>query len=178
MEKLKPNDYTRQYITNALIKLMQIKDYKDITISEITEKAGVGRVTYYRNFKSKEDIIVEYFNENANLFISNKAYSITKEDYYLTALNAFKEFKNHIDFFKLIVKAHLEYIYLDYLNKMLVLNFLENYKTKPVHFAYLYAGALFNISMQWLKSDCAEDAEDIAKLFYNFIFQDTRDFTL
>ena len=30
---------------------------EDITITEITDVAGVGRSTYYRNFTSKEDVL-------------------------------------------------------------------------------------------------------------------------
>lgn len=47
----------KEYIAEALLLLMNTKDYKDISISEITQKAGVNRSTYYRNFISKEDVV-------------------------------------------------------------------------------------------------------------------------
>jgi AcrR family transcriptional regulator len=43
--------------------LMEQKKYDDISISEITAKAGVSRMTYYRTYVSKEDIFKQYFLE-------------------------------------------------------------------------------------------------------------------
>ena len=43
-----------QYITNSLFELMKAKPYNDISITEITDKAKVNRVSFYRNFTSKE----------------------------------------------------------------------------------------------------------------------------
>lgn len=51
------NQYVVEHITNALLKLMQSNDFKDISISQICEEAGVGRASFYRNFESKEDVI-------------------------------------------------------------------------------------------------------------------------
>lgn len=174
MEQLKTKDYTKQYITNALIKLMQTKEYSSISVSEITQKAGVGRVTYYRHFNSKEDIIIEYFNRNSQEFINDATIYFTKDEYLKTITKVFETFKSHKEFFILITRAHLEYIYLDYLNKMFVLNFTQQHKTKPVSFAYMYAGCLFNISMQWLKNDFKDSVEEISQSMYNFIFPDTQ----
>ena len=48
---------TKEYIIQSLFILMKTKDYSDITIQDITNKAGVNRSTYYRNFSCKENII-------------------------------------------------------------------------------------------------------------------------
>ena len=48
----------KEYITEALLQLMKKKEFEKLTIEEITSKAGVNRSTYYRNFKSKEMIII------------------------------------------------------------------------------------------------------------------------
>ena len=55
-----PEEYTRYYIVQALFKLMSSYEYNKISVTEIAEKAGVGRATFYRYFKRKEDIIVYY----------------------------------------------------------------------------------------------------------------------
>ena len=55
------SDMMRGYMADALLMLMAKKDYANITISEITQKAGVNRSTFYRNFISKDDIIKYYF---------------------------------------------------------------------------------------------------------------------
>ena len=51
------NAITRECIEQALIILMDRKPYSEITIKDITDRAGVSRASYYRNYESKEDIL-------------------------------------------------------------------------------------------------------------------------
>ena len=55
------NQIVQESIFTALIQLMQ-KEFHNITITEITEKAGVSRMSYYRNYSSKEDILIKYLD--------------------------------------------------------------------------------------------------------------------
>jgi AcrR family transcriptional regulator len=41
---------TRSWISEALMLLMDEKPYDKITVSDITEKAGIARQTFYRNY--------------------------------------------------------------------------------------------------------------------------------
>ena len=65
MKKLEKNDENnlKDCIFTALILLMEQKDYHQITITDIAKKAGVSRMTYYRTYSSKEDILIQYFNK-------------------------------------------------------------------------------------------------------------------
>ena len=63
MNKQTINQAIKEYITQALLLLMQEKAFNMIRISEITTKAGVNRVSFYRNFSSKEDILHQYLRE-------------------------------------------------------------------------------------------------------------------
>ena len=47
----------REYLTEALMQIMEKKDYGDISVGEIAERAGVHRATFYRHFSSKEDVL-------------------------------------------------------------------------------------------------------------------------
>lgn len=44
-------------MADALLKLLNEKPMEEITISEITDTADVARVTFYRHFNSKEDLL-------------------------------------------------------------------------------------------------------------------------
>ena len=59
------NAIIRESITEALLILMKQKPFAQINITEIVQKAGVGRVTFYRNYSSKEDVLVSTLNEAA-----------------------------------------------------------------------------------------------------------------
>lgn len=60
------NIMVKQCITEALLRLMQRKSFQQISISEITRIAGVGRVSFYRNYQSKEDILYQYLLNQFN----------------------------------------------------------------------------------------------------------------
>ena len=62
------NLLTRESIRTALLLLMENKDFESITISELVRRAGVSRQSFYRNYTSKEDIVVEIMETILELF--------------------------------------------------------------------------------------------------------------
>ncbi len=63
------------FVLNRRIGLMHERDYRQIGVTDIAEKAGVGRATFYRYFKSKEDVIEFYFMHNTKEFVFEQHYS-------------------------------------------------------------------------------------------------------
>lgn len=64
----------KEDIGAAILELMQEKSFDKITVDELTKKADVGRVTFYRQFKSKQEAIAfklerdwEKYGEEKNL---------------------------------------------------------------------------------------------------------------
>lgn len=167
-----PEEYTRFYIVQALFKLMSEYAFDKISVTDIAEKAGVGRATFYRYFKRKEDVIIYYFDHNTKEFIfSQRFYPRCKEDYIKTVLRALTVFKENKEVFKLIKKARLEYIYLDYLNVNFVKTFETDYPNSEIYSPYIYAGMLFNVSMAWLENDCKDNAEDLSEIIVDAIYK-------
>lgn len=166
-----PEEYTRHYIVQALFKLMQEYSYEKINVTDIVQKAGVGRATFYRYFKSKEDVIAFYFDHNRNNYVFQKRfYPRCKEDYVKVVVDVLNLFLQNKQPFKLLRKARLEYLYLDYLNKNFVTAFGKDYPEESPYMPYLYSGMLFNVSMKWLDNDCAEDVNALAETIVNAIF--------
>lgn len=165
-----PEEYTRYYIVQALFKLMYQYEYEKIGVTDIASKAGVGRATFYRYFKRKEDVIEYYFSHNTKEFLfEQRYYPRCKADYVMVARDVFEKFKKNKDCFFLIKKAHLEYLYLDFLNKNMVQNFKNEYPDNNVYQPYLFAGMIFNVSMAWLDNGCEGSAEELAKMFVDCI---------
>lgn len=69
-------------IYDALISLMKVKPYNKISVTDITERAGVSRMAYYRNYEEKDDILLNRFkNELVRLeevLLSHKNITKTK----------------------------------------------------------------------------------------------------
>ena len=68
---------SKEYITEAILQLLNKKKYENITITDIAEKAGVTRITFYRNFESKDDIIKQYIQNIFSQYKWNDKLDIT-----------------------------------------------------------------------------------------------------
>jgi len=67
---------TRACIKEALIALMQQKSYDEISMTDIIRKSGVSRSGVYKNYKCKDEIICDLYNEPVNDVISALGNSI------------------------------------------------------------------------------------------------------
>lgn len=48
---------TTQALGRALIELIQERDYDEITVQQILDRAGVGRATFYAHYRNKDDAL-------------------------------------------------------------------------------------------------------------------------
>ena len=55
------NRLTRESLEISLLQLLEKKELAKITISELVNRAGVSRASFYRNYNSKEEILEELF---------------------------------------------------------------------------------------------------------------------
>ncbi|MBR1946063.1 MAG: TetR/AcrR family transcriptional regulator [Alphaproteobacteria bacterium] len=172
---METKDYTKLYITTALFKLMETRQFSEINIKEIVEKAGVARISFYRKFKSKEDIIYQYISEHANIFSSKIEFRPRCEnDYYEIIYRAFEGAKAQRKIFDLLIHSNLEHIIYDFINKGFI-EAVKNHRQPNDYYAYGYAGAFSNILISWVKNDYQESTEDIAKTMFGIVFPGDRD---
>ena len=54
---------TRRALREAMRDLMSEKGYDQVTIEELTEKADIGRTTFYLHYSAKQDLLLEQFDE-------------------------------------------------------------------------------------------------------------------
>jgi len=59
---------TKQALEKAFAELLQEKSYPEITIGEITDRANIGRSTFYRYFPTKADVLVSLHQAIFNRF--------------------------------------------------------------------------------------------------------------
>lgn len=63
MKKSTANELAKECIYTAFLQLVEQMPYSEITVTEIAKRAGVSRMTYYRNYSSKEDILIKQIDE-------------------------------------------------------------------------------------------------------------------
>ncbi len=151
-------------ITNALLSLMNEQEYKDISITDIVKKAGLSRVTYYRHFNSKEDILIRFFTLTKNRFLEQTklADPNSAQTNELVILGLFLFFKANMNANKSLRKAGLDSELLRFLST----EFLENLPVKlDKYIAYFVAGALYNVLINWLDNDCKDSIDEVSRPF-------------
>ena len=79
---------SRTLILKGFYSLMQTKHFREISITDIAERAGVSRLTFYRNFESKENVIAEYCSRIRGIF-HDRISQVKEPPALLLMLNAF-----------------------------------------------------------------------------------------
>lgn len=65
---------TREAVETAMVLLLEKKPFDKISVTELTEKAGVSRTAYYRNYETKEAVIYSILESSAGfsrLFVTD-----------------------------------------------------------------------------------------------------------
>ena len=55
-------EQSKKTIAEAMLKVMNIYDYKEITVTQITQEAQVSRKTFYRHFRDKDEVLSHLFD--------------------------------------------------------------------------------------------------------------------
>ncbi|MFC7392907.1 TetR/AcrR family transcriptional regulator [Scopulibacillus cellulosilyticus] len=168
------NILVKECIFEAFMILLANKNFNDISITEITNKAGVSRMAYYRNYSSKEEIIHDHLNELILHFLNefeNKD-SVTP---YQKAKTFFCFFRHHKILLDNLIKSNVTYILLEHLEKnihpLLQASSLELAKNtvEAKYKAHFIAGGLFQILIEWCKNNMLESDDQMAQLTMDFI---------
>ena len=156
------------YIAQALLLLMREKPYAEITIGEITHRAGVNRSTYYRHFDTKESIVRFYFNTVMCEY--RQAFSeLQSMDFTLYLLTMFQTFYQHKEDLLLLHKEGLSIYLLDVL--MAHFRFEEMAKGAPVEQQYrasYHLGGINNNLLLWFSHGMTESPKEMARIALSY----------
>ncbi len=161
-ERNPANVFAKDCIATALIKLMQQKKYEDITITDIAQTAGVSRVTYYRNYKSKEEIITHHMDELGYQFEQETKHLDRLKDRYACVLAFFRHWIKHSEFLLCLSEAKLSYVMLEHINKSIS---VVATTPKKKYEACYFVGSMHNILFEWIKDGMKESPEEMAAIF-------------
>ncbi len=151
---------SQKWLVAALLDLMKEKPYDKILIKDIAKNADLDRSTFYRNFKSKEDVLHLYLNELAGEY-TNRLIEAGEIDMRKVS-RIFLEFMNdHIDFICTLRKNGLSGFLLDAFNEYLPTihkltqdKFPHTIREEHLEFALAFnADGMWNILMKWIDED-------------------------
>lgn len=158
---------SKQYISEALIALLQVKEYDKITIQDIVDKAGLSRITYYRNFNNKDEIIIYYLEYNTQDFFKTFDFDINQKEWkkYLKLLfeDLLDEKKQMLT--RTLVKAGLTHYIKNEIERVLT---AKNYNQKDLYNQLFIAGGIFNVCIEWISNGCQQSPEEMANILSGF----------
>ncbi len=160
------NRLARERIVAALTELMSEKDYASISITEITQKAKVSRMTYYRNYSSKEDILRKFMRDIGERIHAKIVEQDLYRDPYQYYYTLFEMLGHYDAMANAALNAGLDGLILECIARNMDQTFLGS-TTHPDAEKYLlrfHAGAFFHVFIEWTRSGKQESCEQMARL--------------
>lgn len=160
---------TRGYIFDAFKHLLKSKKYDDISVCDITEKAGVSRMSFYRNFKSKDDLLYQGIDVIFKNLRASFLQSENKSIYTISKLifEIFKDYKQEL--FSIANNKVTQHI-VEKVPEKLKENTETDYMNKTSKYVpVFYYGAITTVLFDWLKNGAEETPDEMAKLIAGLI---------
>lgn len=176
---------TALLMNEALIILLEKKEYEFITVKEICEKAGVNRSTFYLHYETKDDLLIEtieMINRRFQAAFDNEVIEPSKkgkdelflisDKYLIPYLNFIKENKK---IYKLIhdkpyifkKQQTFQKIY-DELFSVILDKYGVSKEEKEYIFVFFSFG-LVAIIQKWIENDCKDEIPKMAEFIKNVI---------
>ena len=167
-KRVEENTRVKNAITKAFFSLLEEKAFDMIAVTEITARAKVSRMAYYRNFDSKMEIL-EYFL--AQTFEDMSRELGDSFDFWTVEYGRifFRFMKEHRRSILLLDQLGFSGMLLNAFNSTnediagdMPRNSIERYKL------YYAAGASYNAMIHWLREGCIESVDLMARYTAEF----------
>lgn len=184
---------TRTFLKEALLSLMAVKSYNQIKIKEVTEIAGVNRVTYYDHFSTKdellmeliEDVLTEYADiiEGVTEFSASKRPSI---EYMKTIRLSVGHIKKHSDFYSIMLLGNGVLNFSDRLHDQMFESLLQlvrrmgqqNPEIESDLLVNWIVGGAIGIYKYWLQNGMRQTEEEISRQMLKITMASSQVFNL
>lgn len=173
---------TRDQLRQAALQLILERGYEAVSIQDITDRADLGRGTFYLHFKDKEDLvwsmIREGFEQVDRYARERFSRGIPRQAEYYGYLNIFQHAQQNRDLFRVMLgglgSAALTAQASDFLASELVRDaaFAGVYADSPLPkevLGQIVAGAVIRLVLWWLETPNQYTPEQMAGMLYQAI---------
>lgn len=181
MNRFESKYYNTSLLMNqALIELLNKKDYEFITVKEICKKAGVNRSTFYLHYSNVDELLcetIENINKNFLVYFENgsengldikkiinggdkNALILVTPEYLLPYLNYIKENKTIYRVsakYPVLMQSIKKY---NWLQKNVLYPIFDKFDIKEgkrKYFSAYYVNGIFSIIDEWIKDGCKDE---------------------
>ena len=165
---------TRESLLTALVELWAVKPYDKITVTELTRRAGVSRMAFYRNYESKDEIVAEHVRELYTAYVAELEHEGRTRfvDY---AIRFFAYMADNERFMRKALAAGFDWALLesieDYVSSRAALRVedVDMARFKDARLRRFCAGGYLNVLEQWLEGGMVETPQEIGELTARYI---------
>ncbi len=151
---------SRNRLIQALMTLMQEKDYTDITVTDLTQAAGVSRMAFYRSFSSKEDVINRFMAA-----VGEQIHSLLSADILRSPVDyfelLFRELGQYARLIRSAVKANLGEMILEHIERYMKMSYPES----AYYRLCCASGAFYNMLLHWIMDGQKESPHRMAEIY-------------
>lgn len=146
---------TREHIVSAMMALTQEKPLSEITIQELTELADVSRMTFYRNYTSREDVFLSHIHDILLQYLEDDAQQDPEGHFYDKSrirhgLSYFYQYK---DFVNALIHCGFSDIFLQRLTEFALKKWLKSPEDTLEQYRLVsFVGLMFNSYLTWIQS--------------------------
>ena len=94
---------TQKALIDALIELLAVKRYDEISINEIIDRANVGRSTFYSHYQAKDDLLKSGFERVLDLLIQHISIGEADQGLHLDTTPFFRHAQGHYEIYRTLV---------------------------------------------------------------------------
>ena len=171
MSNIESNLFTKECICTALLSLMATETFDHITVTSIINRAGVSRGGFYRNYKTKEDVLEEICEELFQYIV----HFITEHDLYDNPKkwyeDLFRSIAENAEIFQLLIKAQVPRNIVLKFDEGLILQKLQKDDSLMEQYRAAAIGkALTEVVVLWFRNGMQESPEEMAEILLKIIF--------
>jgi AcrR family transcriptional regulator len=188
---------TRLALRSALLELIKEKGFEAVSVEEITERANLGRATFYLHYKDKEDLLLDEFREIASnrvQILSEIPVSIWKSNKdslelsdgrapVMPLLVVFEHAAQNAELYRILLRGdssqrvagQIREIIAESINAIIQTRIQSDPPPAPMEvpvdlLAAYFSGALMGSLNWWLEQETFPEPEEMARMFQHLFF--------
>ncbi|KPU43249.1 bacterial regulatory protein, tetR family [Oxobacter pfennigii] len=177
----KTRNQIEEWMMSALLLLMKEKPFREIKITEVVDRAQLARCTFYRYYKSKEELLMRccesIFEElAASMFMGDH------HTFYRTALAYFSFWLEHREFFDLLQESNMLYFFMQSHDELMFRVAKEvkpenaekggfDFSPKVRYHFFFGMGGFWGMANRWLLHGCKESPEELAQYVVAYLVE-------
>lgn len=187
---------TRRLLRQSLMALVVEKGYDSVTIEDITERAELGRTTFYLHYRDKEELLLESIDTIADELTEKIYHEIEQQEPDIQSPNRFRPivfvFQHACDnrmLYQIILRGEGSTVAASRIRKIIFNAALMFFNvqldpaikstlsdTQMELFAAYFSSSLLGFLTWWLEAESAYNPEEMGEYYRRFFFDGMRSF--